>query len=147
MTEESPLAIDPESILANLALFASAEEYQELFDKFCQSALNEHYSWDEGGPGNLLFICERIEMLIEAAYLANINKTNSQQLKHCSETSYAFFNRQSLGEWKREYNKWVQAAFNNETVSNEIPSSSIHPFILNMKMLLNCIPSTMRSNK
>lgn len=116
ITEDSPLDVDPFAVLNEIFLFASVKEYEEMFDKFSQSAVDDHCSWDEGGCGNLLFACEKFEQLIEVAYLICAWHREEKMNEIDLEKLDRFFEIRSLADWKKEFHKWVEAAFGSESV-------------------------------
>jgi len=118
-TMEDPTTVDPQYILQRIFEFAEPPELIELFDQFCICAMNEQYSWNEGGPGNLLFVCEQIEMFVEACSLLD-KKTN--------EAVESFFKTYSLPQWKKEFHGWMEAAFADFSVVENVEPASISRF-------------------
>src|SRR5450631_1617375 len=72
--------IKPLETIQNLFRFYDLAGIKYMFRKFCEAAIAEKYSWNEGTPGNLLFFYEQLEGLIEACYLIYIKKKISKRL-------------------------------------------------------------------
>jgi hypothetical protein len=117
ITEDSPLNVDPFAVLNEILLFAPVKEYEEMFDKFCQSAIDDHCSWNEGGCGNLLFVIGKFELLIEVAYLIYAWHREENEREINLEKLDSFFQIRSLADWKREFHGWVEAAFGSESLT------------------------------
>ena len=90
---KDPDKLNPYIILKEICDFENLQEMKKLFRKCCQVSLSEEYIWDEGIPGNLLYIYEQLEKLIESCYLIYRKKgfkkkTQSQQTRQGVELRY-----------------------------------------------------------
>lgn len=142
MTDTSPLSVDPFGIKNEIFLFASAEEYQTMFENFFYSATSNQYTWNEGGPGNLLFVSSRFELMIEIAFLIN-HSHRKQALKQGIniEAIANFFTFQSLREWKRSLHTFTEAAFGNENVGELMEVRGVVEFNRLMQSLIHSFSS------
>jgi hypothetical protein len=136
-TMQDPMTVDPYFILEQLFEFAEPEEYIELFDQFSICAMNDNYSWNEGGPGNLLFICEKFELFAEVCYLLHLgnkdgNKTFATDFKLIDE----FFHQYTIQQWKKEFHDWVESAFADFSAMENIEAKSLLKFQEQTKNLL-----------
>jgi len=154
-----PLHLDPLPVLENIFGFAGFEELIEMFQQFCTSAMAEKYHWKEGSPGNLLFITEKMETLIEVSYLlcrrwpAKLPKKikprgkdadncpfptrlGSRERKQPLRVLKVFFKERSLPEWKQSLQTWREAALSNHSVLEDTDPLDIFPFARNMEKLI-----------
>jgi hypothetical protein len=137
----SPGKIKPLKTIQNLYRFYDLTGVKKMFRKFCEAAIAEEYSWNEGTPGNLLYFYEQLEGLIEACYLIYIKKKiNKRQAK--KDQSFflpvinEFFEQHSLPEWKQSIHLWLEAALSNFSVAESIDVKEILPYYQNIEQLL-----------
>jgi len=160
---KNPDKINPYVILRELCDFEDLHEVKKLFRKCCKASLSEKYSWKEGIPGNLLFIYEQMEKLIEACYLIYIkngfNKRVTKKSKIQEEnketdrpelpTSLSleefmnpqivikdFFDKYNLLEWKQLIHNWMEAGLSNFSVLENIKAKEVLPYVYGMEKLL-----------
>jgi len=139
-TMSEPASADANLILQKITDFAEPAELLELFDEFCRCAMEEHYTWKEGGPGNLLFICELFEMMVEACYLLNRKRKKAGMRE--SKTDLAvkeFFRTYSLPEWKKEFHAWVEAAFAEFSIVENVETNTITRFQVRTRNLIKSL--------
>lgn len=140
-----PYDLDSLLIIQRLFAFSPAREFKELLSKFINAAMEEKYSWPERSPGELLFIADRLEMLIEACFLLQKTATRKQKKRMrvedkvievntlpiaLSAAEYRnpwmvlehFFAYRSLGSWKKSVHQLLEASLSNySAVETESP--------------------------
>src|SRR5277367_2339324 len=164
MTEKKdPDKLDPYIILQEICDFENMQEMKKLFRKCCQVSLSEKYIWDEGIPGNLLYIYEQLEKLIECCYLIygkkgfkkkvakkveeydwNKAKDHPELPASLSLAEFVnprlvindFFETYSLLEWKQLLHAWMEAGLSNFSVLENIKTKDLLPYIFGMEKLL-----------
>jgi hypothetical protein len=160
---KDPDKLDPYIILQEICDFEELQEMKKLFRKCCQVSLSEKYIWDEGIPGNLLYIYEQLEKLIESCYLIYkkkgfkkklSKKTKQQDLEKVKDHPELpaslilaefmnprivindFFETYSLLEWKQFLHSWMEAGLSNFSVLENIKKKDLLPYIYGMEKLL-----------
>jgi hypothetical protein len=160
---KDPDKLNPYIILQEICDFEGVQEMKKLFRKCCQVSLSEKYSWDEGIPGNLLYIYEQLEKLIESCYLIYIKKGFKQKAKKKTKqhdweigTDHPvlpaslsweefmnprivindFFEKYSLLEWKQFIHSWMEAGLSNFSVLENIKAKEVLPYVYGMEKLL-----------
>jgi hypothetical protein len=164
MTEmKDPDKLNPYSVLQEICDFEKLQEMKKLFRKCCQASLSEKYIWDEGIPGNLLYIYEQFEKLVESCYLIyrkkGFKKKVSKKTKEYAWDKSAdhpelpsslsseefmnprivindFFEEYSLLEWKIFIHSWMEAGLSNFSVLENIKSKELLPYVYGMEKLL-----------
>jgi len=137
----SPDKINPLETIQNLYRFYDLTGIKKMFRKFCEAAIAEKYSWNEGAPGNLLYFYEQLEGLIEACYLIYIKRKNNKGEVKKNQALFLpviteFFEQQSLPEWKLSIHLWMEAALSNFSVAESIEVKEILPYYQNIEKLL-----------
>ena len=160
---KDPDKLDPYIILKEICDFEDLQEMKKLFRKCCQVSLSEKYIWDEGIPGNLLYIYEQLEKLIESCYLIYKKKGFKKKLTKktkqkdfekgknhpelpasLSQAEFVnprivindFFETYSLLEWKQCLHSWMEAGLSNFSVLENIKTKDLLPYIYGMEKLL-----------
>lgn len=160
---KDPDKLDPYIILKVICDFENLQAMKKLFRKCCQVSLSEKYIWDEGIPGNLLYIYEQLDKLIESCYLIYkkkgfkkklTRKTNQQNLEKVKDhpelpasLSLAefvnprivineFFETYGLLEWKQFLHSWMEAGLSNFSVLENIKTKDVLPYVYGMEKLL-----------
>jgi hypothetical protein len=158
---KDPDKLDPYIILREICDFENLQEMKKLFRKCCQVSLSEKYIWDEGIPGNLLYIYEQLEKLIESCYLIykkkGFKKKLTKKIKQkdwekdhpelpasLSMAEFAnpmivindFFETYSLLEWKQLLHAWMEAGLSNFSVLVNIKTMDLLPYMYGMEKLL-----------
>ncbi|HTQ28161.1 MAG TPA: hypothetical protein VMI35_08540 [Puia sp.] len=154
-----PTTINPYAVLRDIFQTDSSTGFIQQFRESCQSALSQNYAWKEGCPGNLLFLHERLEMLLEACYLIYVQKSGSkkkwlplkkkyfkklalpcplsmQELDNPYLVLESFFSYRGLREWKQDMHEWLEAGLSNQTVSEIIEPESLLPYCRYMEKLV-----------
>jgi len=160
---KDPDKLNPYIILKEICDFENLQEMKKLFRKCCQVSLSEEYIWDEGIPGNLLYIYEQLEKLIESCYLIYRKKGFKKKLakkvkQHVWEKDMDnpvlpaslsleefvnprivindFFETYSLLEWKQFLHSWMEAGLSNFNVLENIKTKDLLPYVNCMEKLL-----------
>ncbi len=160
---KDPDKLDPYIILKEICDFEDLQEMKKLFRKCCQVSLSEKYIWDEGIPGNLLYIYEQLEKLIESCYLIHKKKGFKKKLTKktkqkdfekgknhpelpasLSQAEFVnprivindFFETYSLLEWKQCLHSWMEAGLSNFSVLENIKTKDLLPYVYGMEKLL-----------
>jgi hypothetical protein len=165
MTEmKDPDKIDPFIVLREFCEFEDQKEMKNLFRQCCQVSLSKKYSWKEGIPGNLLYIYEQFERLIEACFLINTKETFKKRIVKLSKTDkekigenrpelptsisleeflnplnviHDFFEKYDLMEWKQFIHAWMEAGLSNFSVLESIKTKEVLPYVFGMEKLLD----------
>jgi hypothetical protein len=165
MTEmKDPDKIDPFTVLREFCEFEDQKEMKNLFRQCCQVSLSKKYSWKEGIPGNLLYIYEQFERVIEACFLINIKETFRKQVERLAKTDKKkssinqpelptslsleefqsplivindFFKKYDLMEWKQFIHAWMEAGLSNFSVLESIKTKEVLPYVFGMEKLLD----------
>ena len=155
----NPMKTDPLEVLKEFFEFSEPKEQLKAFDEFCVAALTNHYNWERGSPGNRLFYGERLELLVEAAYLISVKtgKYQKQIVKPTKDTfsvkqfpmplttkEYvrpfdfleSFFKHAPISSWKRWLSDFTSSAISNGSVSDEMDGVEIFWFVHYMKKLI-----------
>ena len=160
---KDPDKLDPYIILREICDFENLQEMKKLFRKCCKVSLSDKYIWDEGIPGNLLYIYEQMEKLIESCYLIYnkkgfkkklSKKTPQRDLKKgkdhpelpasLSLAEFAnpgivindYFETYSLLEWKQLLHSWMEAGLSNYSVLENMKTKGLLPYVYGMEKLL-----------
>jgi len=164
MTEmKDPDKLNPYIILQEICDFEKLQEMKKLFKKCCQASLSEKYIWDEGIPGNLLYVYEQFEKLVESCYLIYREKgfkkkvekkgkeyvwdksadhpelpssLSSEEFMNPRIVINDFFEEYSLLEWKKFIHSWMEAGLSNFSVLENIKSKELLPYVYGMEKLL-----------
>lgn len=154
----NPLIANPIKVLKDLFSFGDAAAQTAAFDDFCMAALKDHYDWKNGSPANGLFYGERLELLIEAAYLihskAGKYRVKKRRAATISITSIPvfltnaefqdpltffekFFTLAAIAHWKKLLNAFTNAAISNSGVSDDVELPEVFLFSTNIKKLFH----------
>jgi hypothetical protein len=160
---KDPDKLDPYNILKEICDLEDQQGMKKLFRKCCHVALSEKYSWDEGIPGNLLYIYEQWEKLIESCYLIYRKRGfNKKVVKKAKQDAWEkdkdhlvlpsslsseefmnpgivikdFFEKYSLLEWKQFIHSWLEAGLSNFSVLENIKGKEVLPYVYAMEKLL-----------
>jgi hypothetical protein len=153
-----PFSLDPYLVLKAVFDFYEPGELQQMFTQFCAASMTEEYSWNLGSPGDIVFLCEKIEQIVEACYL--ICQTKKKKLRKKLHNNYKviesyqlpillsaneyerpamvieeFFKYQPLQKWKLALHIWMEAALSNHSVVESIEPPELLPFIDYMRKL------------
>ncbi|WP_346239611.1 hypothetical protein ABDK00_018210 [Niabella insulamsoli] len=142
----NPLKADPIRILKDHFEFDEPKGHIEAFNDFCRAALNDHFNWNNGSPGNAAYYGEKLELLIEAAYLIH-DKSKKYQLKKRHATAISiqfmpmplnaaefnnpliyfkrFFDYQPLSHWKKTLTALSSACISNFSAAEEVELSDL----------------------
>lgn len=147
------------SVLKDFFNYANVPHHLDMFDKLCIAAMHQQYTWNGGSPGNGLFYAERLEMLIEAAYLLHKHRGSKPRKKakhkadrvaanelpmYLSSSEYlqpftfldSFFAHATLQRWKKMLNGFMSNALSNSSVTEELAPEELLPFVCYMKKLI-----------
>ena len=133
----NPLKVPPLQVLKDFFSYAKPAEHAKAFDAFCLAALSDQYSWHRGSPGNALYYSERLELLIEAAYLLYQKpQPKNKRYEVLLEMLQSFFRYASLMKWKKRHYAFTHAALSNSSVADELSAKVIYEHTNYLKQLI-----------
>jgi len=154
----------PVEVIEEFFELGNINEIKRLFTAACGAALSEQYNWNNGSPGNLLYIYERLEMLVEAGFLLNTDKRkrkklsrrlrramttktmqditlpsslNAEEIKNPILVIQSFFMVGTLKEWKLALYAWLEAGLSQHEVLQNVEVASILPYHVHLQRLLD----------
>ena len=154
----------PTEVIEEFFELGNITEIKRLFTAACGAALSEQYNWNSGSPGNLLYIYERIETLIEACFILYTEKRKrknlSRRLRRSTAPEFAndillpssltaeeiknpvlviqsFFKVGTLKEWKLALYAWLEAGLSEYDVLQNVEITSILPYHVHLQRLLD----------
>lgn len=157
--ESDPRKLALLPVIADFFNYADLHEHMELFDQFCIASMQECYTWKSSCPANGIFYGERLELLIEVAYLLQVQRTwkPSKKKKHIKQrvgiedfpmyltgSEYlhpmnvvdGFFAHADLRKWKKMLSAFICNALSSSSVVVELPAEDLLPFAGYMRKLI-----------
>lgn len=148
---------DPYAVIRQFFLSMTMDEARQDLEDWFQAAFTEEYSWPGGSPGNLLFMCDEMITLAEAAHdvlLLFPEKEENGQLKKApvppefnayyypddfprwlsaaewSDPLIALrdiFGYKDLEDWKETLHIWLSASLSNESICGMVDPGDLLP--------------------
>lgn len=153
----NPLKADAFTLIKEFFSYATPQEHLKAIDDFCTAALKDGYHWQHGSAANALFYSEKLELLLEAAYLIYIKPKKYPLKKRAvaklsvkelpvllSAKEYQipflvieqFFRRSSLLYWKELLYTCTHGVLSNGSVVEEVDSAEVLGLSNGLKRLI-----------
>ncbi len=155
--------VDPYEVIHSFFAIGSIAEMKKLLMAACNAALTEEYTWQQGGAGNLLYLYEQLETLIEACYIVCKDKKRKRkiikkirrlvkrkqlnfvvlpsalsvkEIGNPLTVIHEFFNFYTLKHWKKALYAWLEAGLSNYTVQQSVEPRPILLYHLQLQRLM-----------
>ncbi len=139
-TMNDPYLAGPSELLDQIMDFAGPDELQDMFRELSDAAIKSSPNWKAGEPGNLLFISQKLEMLIECCFLLQTgNISISPGKENAVSTFKHFFQELPLPQWKFYLHEWCEAALSTESIWENEERDTLERYRVLLNNLLDAV--------